>query len=124
MSSDFQTHAPGVPEADNLTLPDRGDGNFGFRTPTLRQLTFTAPYFHGGQENELGELIDFYDNPDGSNNPNVADNALDPDFRRLPSLNGNEASAIEAFLESLSDDGFDQTRPESVPSGLPVGGAL
>ena len=124
MFSDFQTHVLGVPEADNLALPDRGDGNFGFRTPTLRQLTFTAPYFHGGQENELGEVIDFYDNPNGSNNPNVADNALDPDFRRLPNLNGNESSAIEAFLESLSDDGFDQTRPESVPSGLPVGGAL
>ena len=124
MFSDFDTHVLGVPEADGLSSPDTGDGNFGFRTPTLRQLAFTAPYFHGGQESELDEVIDFYDNPNASDNPNVANNQLDPDFRQLPNINGNEAVAIEAFLESLNDSGFDQTRPATVPSGLPVGGAL
>jgi cytochrome c peroxidase len=124
MFSDFETHVLGVPEAANLNTPDTGDGNFGFRTPTLRQLAFTAPYFHGGQDTDLDDVIDFYDNPGRSENPNVPTNQLDPDFRALPNLNGNEQNAIEAFLQSLSDDGFDRTRPESVPSGLPVGGSL
>ncbi len=124
MFSDYENHVLGVPETDNLSTPDTGDGSFGFRTPTLRQLAFTAPYFHGGQETDLDGVIDFYDNPNGSDNPNVANNQLDSEFRDLPNINGNEANLIEAFLESLSDGNFDQTRPASVPSGLPVGGSL
>ncbi len=57
--SEFETHVLGVAEANGLIAPDTGAGNFGFRTPTLRQLAFTAPYFHGGQENSLDEIIDF-----------------------------------------------------------------
>ena len=124
MFSDFETHVLGVPEANGLAEPDDGDGNFGFRTPTLRQLAFTGPYFHGGQETDLDEVIDFYDNPNGSDNPNVPNNQLDADFRNLPNLNNNDINAIEAFLDALNDDGFDQSRPASVPSGLPVGGSL
>ena len=124
MFSDYQTHVLGVPEADNLDEPDTGNGRFGFRTPTLRQLAFTAPYFHGGQENSLTEVIEFYDRPNRSDNPNVATNQLDPDFLELPNLNNNEVNAIEAFLEALNDGDFDQSRPDSVPSGLPVGGSL
>jgi len=123
MFSDFETHVLGVAEADGLNQPDDGDGNFAFRTPSLRQLAFTAPYFHGGQEGNLNDAIDFYDNTD-SDNPNVANNQLDPDFRNLPNLNNNEIAAIEDFLESLNDSNFDRTRPTSVPSGLPVGGLI
>ncbi len=124
MFSDFEIHVLGVAEAQGLATPDNGDGNFGFRTPSLRQLAFTAPYFHGGQENNLNDAIDFYDNNNNSNNPNVANNQLDPDFRNLPNLNNNEINAIEAFLEALNDDNFDRSRPAAVPSGLPVGGAI
>lgn len=124
MFSDYDTHVLGVPEAQGLTEPDRGDGEFGFRTPTLRQLTLTAPYFHGGQESTLQGVIDFYDNPRRSANPHVATDQLDPDFRDLPRINTNQAVAIEAFLQSLTDANFDQLQPERVPSGLPVGGSL
>ena len=33
-----------------------------------------------------------------------------------------EIQDIVAFLEALSDPDFDRTVPDSVPSGLPVGG--
>ncbi len=122
--SDFETHVLGVPEAAGLDTPDNGDGNFGFRTPSLRQLAFTAPYFHGGQESSLNDVIDFYDNPGQSENPNVPTNTLDPVFRNLPNINGQRANRIEQFLNALSDAQFDRTRPESVPSGLPVGGLI
>lgn len=124
MFSDFDTHVLGVREANGLATPDTGDGNFAFRTPTLRQLAFTAPYFHGGQENDLDDVIDFYDNPNNSENPNVGRNQLDPDFLALPNINNNESNAIENFLDALNDNDFDRERPASVPSGLPVGGAL
>jgi len=122
--SDFETHVLGVREANGLDTPDTGNGEFAFRTPSLRQLTFTAPYFHGGQDNSLEDAIDFYDNPAQSENPNVPTNALDNDFRDLPGINNLEANRLEQFLNALSDDNFDRTRPESVPSGLPVGGSI
>jgi cytochrome c peroxidase len=123
MFSDFEVHVLGVAEANGLTTPDTGNGDFAFRTPSLRQLAFTAPYFHGGQETNLRDAVDFYDN-NNSDNPNVANNQLDPDFRNIPNLNNNEINAIVAFLNSLSDGSFDRTRPASVPSGLNVGGSI
>lgn len=124
MFSDFENHVLGVAEAEGLNQPDAGDGTFAFRTPSLRQLAFTAPYFHGGQDDTLADVIDFYDRTNNSDNPNVAVNQLDPDFRNLQNINNNRANAIEAFLEALNDNDFDRSRPASVPSGLPVGGAL
>ena len=124
MFSDFDTHVLGVPEAIGLSTPDTGDGQFGFRTPSLRQLTLTAPYFHGGQLASLDDVIDFYDNPGESENPNVPTNMLDNDFLNLPNINGQRANGIEQFLNALSDEQFDRSRPESVPSGLPVGGSI
>ncbi len=122
--SDFETHVLGVPEAAGLDTPDNGDGDFGFRTPSLRQLRFTAPYFHGGQRGTLNDVIDFYDNPGRSENPNVPTNSLDADFRNLPNINRQRANLIEQFLNALSDDEFDRSHPDSVPSGLPVGGLI
>ena len=123
MFSDFDTHVLGVAEAQGLTETDIGSGNFAFRTPSLRQLAFTAPYFHGGQESSVVDAVDFYDN-NNSDNPNVANNQLDPDFRDIPNLNNNEVNAIAQFLMTLNDADFDRSRPATVPSGLPVGGAL
>ncbi len=124
MFSDFELHVLGVAAANGLNTPDTGNGNFAFRTPSLRQLAFTTPYFHGGQEVDLNDAIDFYDNNNNSDNPNVANNQLDPDFRNIPNLNNNEINAIEAFLSALNDGAFDRTRPDRVPSGLNVGGAI
>ena len=124
MFSDYETHVLGVREADGLDTPDVGDGNFGFRTPSLRQLAFTAPYFHGGQDQLLSDAINFYDRPGNSENPNVPTNTLDADFRTIPNVNGRRADLIEQFLGALNDDQFDRTRPSMVPSGLAVGGSI
>jgi len=124
MFSDYEHRVLGVEEASGLASPDTGDGDFAFRTPTLRQLVFTAPYFHGGQMGNLVDVVDFYDDNNRSHNPNVLSTELDPDFRDLRAINNNNIVAIEAFLESLSDPVFDRTRPDSVPSGLAVGGSL
>ena len=120
--SDFEVHVLGVAEAPGLTTPDEGDGQFAFRTPTLRQLEFTAPYFHGGQFATLDQVIDFYDAPRRSDNPLVADSDLDAELLEVPEMEDGRGSLILEFLQALNDPDIDRQVPETVPSGLPPGG--
>ena len=39
-------------------------------------------------------------------------------------LDDDQIEAIIAFMNALNDDSFDKTIPDSVPSGLPVGGNI
>jgi len=119
--SDFETHVLGVQEGIHSTEPDNGDGMFGFRTPTLRQLQFTAPYFHAGQFETITAAIDFYDERRRSANANVPSEALDEKLLVIGELDG-QAQLIENFLKALNDDSFDSVVPEAVPSGLTPGG--
>jgi cytochrome c peroxidase len=135
MFSDFQLHAEGVREHPGLAEPDAGTRQYRFRTPTLRNVALTAPYMHNGMLATLDDVLRFYDNG-RSENPNVvADGGgrrggdagparLDRRFVRVDDMSENEMREIVAFLESLSDTGFDRTIPARVPSGLPVGGLI
>ena len=124
MLSDFQLHTMGVREGNNPT-PDTGAGNFNFRTPTLRNLTMTAPYMHNGEFNSLQEVLRFYDrNNNNAQNNNVPDNQLDPELRNLGNLNGGQQADIIVFLNSLTDNNFDRSVPIAVPSGLNPGGDI
>ncbi len=71
-----------------------------FLTPTLRELTWTAPYMHNGVFETLAEVVDFYDAGGGSD-PNK-----DPRLQPLGLVPSEKADLI-AFLESLSGDSFD-----------------
>jgi len=147
MFSDFQLHVLGVPDNDQLDESDSGaDGTYAFRTPTLRNLGMTGPYFHNGVGGSLQETIRFYDtarafangngggngggpggggNNGGLNvNPNVNRNDIDDDIRNLDNLNNNDIQEIIAFLEALNDPDFDRTIPATVPSGLNPGGRI
>ena len=121
---DFEPHVLGAREGETGEVPDDGAGDFAFRTPTLRQLEFTAPYFHAGQRATLGSAIDFYDEPRASRNPHVPGSALDPELLEVPEMDDGRGDAIARFLHALNDPDFDRTEPAEVPSGLPVGGRL
>lgn len=126
MFSDFDLHTLSVP--DHPLVDDAGaNGDFDFRTPTLRNLDVTAPYMHNGVFDNLRDVLEFYNDISGggadSQNPNVADNQIAQDARRLQ-LNGGDINEIISFLEALNDENFDRTIPQQVPSGLPVGGAI
>lgn len=120
--SDFEPHVLGVQEGADVIDPDNGTGNFAFRTPTLRQLKFTAPYFHAGQFKTLGQAIDFYDERRRSSNPSVSSRELDPELLEVPEMDDGRGAIIQSFLDALNDDSFDKIVPSSVPSGLPPGG--
>lgn len=126
MLSDFELHVLGVPDPNGIT--DRGAGDFDFRTPTLRNITLTAPYMHNGEFSTLRDVLEFYNDISGNRvdnviNDNLNPNDIDNDARQLE-LNGGDIDEIIAFLRTLTDQDFDRTIPNSVPSGLAVGGAI
>ena len=71
-----------------------------FLTPTLRELSWTAPYMHNGTLETLAEVVDFYDAGGGD------DPLKDPRLQPLGLVPSEKADLI-AFLEALSGDSFD-----------------
>ena len=109
MFSDYELHDLGVPENG---INDNGiDGKF--RTPTLRNLPVTGPYFHNGEFATLEAAVDFYDDFEQN----------DADAQSL-NFNEDQVGAVVAFIRALNDDNFDRTIPDNVPSGLSVGGNI
>ena len=126
MFSDFKPHVIGAPENNKLLQPDTGiEETHGFRTPSLRNLRFTAPYMHNGSLKTLKQVLEFYEDiSDGKERSHlVAKTQFDPFVEEL-NLSVKEMSLIISFLNTLNDDSFDKTLPTSVPSGLPVGGDI
>tara|TARA_R110002167_G_scaffold231328_4_gene436550 strand:+ start:193 stop:1404 length:1212 start_codon:yes stop_codon:yes gene_type:complete len=126
MFSDYKSHVLGVPENKKLPLPDRGIGDsFAFRTASLRNLRFTAPYMHNGSFNDLQRVLEFYEDISfgRSRNPLLPKEKFDPLVRELE-LSVKDMSQIISFLNSLNDQDFDKSIPEKVPSGLPVAGNI
>lgn len=94
----------GAPNYDNLREDiglaavtkepqDRGK----FRTPSLREVSRTAPYMHNGSLATLGDVVDFYDRGGGAH-PNKS-----PLLRPL-GLSDAEKKALVAFLDQLAGD--------------------
>ena len=122
MFSDYKLHVLGVEEHPGLQHFDEGDGTYAFRTTTLRNLKFTAPYMHNGQLETLEEVMHFYEMK-RSKHPKVSNRDLAPEFKnlKLNPLTRSKVKDIIVFLDALNDPGFDQSIPATVPSGLPVG---
>lgn len=128
MFSDFKSHVLGVPDSPHLEASDQGiERTYAFRTPSLRNLAYTAPYMHSGVFQDLEDVVDFYDDVTGrggrDRNINVSRQQLDPLVRQLRGVDRDE-DALLAFLDALNDPSFDKTIPSRVPSGLAVGGAI
>ena len=66
-----------------------------FKTPTLREISRTAPYMHDGSSATLDAVVDFYDAGGGRNA------GLDPEIRPL-NLSTAEKKDLIAFLGSLT----------------------
>ncbi len=68
-----------------------------FRTPSLRELAYTAPYMHNGAFWTLDEVVAFYA-AGGGETPNRSD------LLRPLELDEGQRADLVAFLESLSSD--------------------
>lgn len=104
---------------------DRIAADGAFKTPSLRNVELTGPYFHDGSVASLADVVRFYTRGGNFHDENMAD--LDPDIHRQRSLVGRPARqmAIVAFLRSLTDERVRWFRapfdhPElSLPNGAP-----
>ncbi len=87
-----------------------------FMTPTLRELTYTAPYMHNGVFGTLEEVVEFY-NKGGGDDPNK-------DTRLKPlNLIASEKKDLVEFLKSLSGKSFDTDQyvwREEIDTDYPV----
>src|SRR6185503_10794321 len=92
--TDERLHNTGVAWREGK-LADLGAGQGNFKTPTLRDISRTAPYMHDGSLATLEDIIEFYDRG-GNQNP-----GLDPEIRPLR-LTVAERQSLIAFLRALN----------------------
>lgn len=78
--------------------------NAKFRTPSLRNLAFTAPYMHDGRFNTLEEVIDFYS--EGLQNSPTIDPLMKNVDQGGVQLSSQEKTDLIAFLLTLTDYEF------------------
>jgi cytochrome c peroxidase len=67
-----------------------------FKTPNIRNVLVTAPYFHDGSQQTLWDVVDHYNKGDGLQNP-----WLDQDIQPL-ALSESDIDDLVAFMASLT----------------------
>lgn len=123
MFSDYQLHVLSVPDNSKLPTDAGAAGTYAFRTPSLRNLSLTAPYMHSGVFTNLDAVLAFYEQVGDhhSQNSHVSSGQLDGNLQRI---GRDDKAAINQFLAALNDSNFDKSIPASVPSGLHPGGSV
>jgi len=89
----------------------------GFKVPTLRNITRTAPYSHSGAFAELRDAVEFYNKGRGHAVPKDMHLYLHWHISD-PKLTDTEIDRIVDFLGTLTDETFLPQTPARVPSGL------
>ncbi len=115
----------GTPEPEGMPFDVGAQKTFdefklrgGFKVPTLRNITKTAPYMHSGKFENLFDSIEFYTKGRGHAVPK--DQTLYLHWHIWePDLSDAEIESIIDFLGALNDESLMPTIPTSVPSGLP-----
>lgn len=103
----------------NLTKNPQDVGKF--RTPSLRDIAYTAPYMHNGLFPHLRGVLNMY-NAGMPNVPPKGEQVHDPlypktsDLLKKLELTEEELQALEAFLKSISPGVYHEPAPEQLPS--------
>lgn len=124
--SNQQIAVLGTPEPDGRPL-DRGREDVtgdpshraGFKVPSLRNITKTAPYMHSGRFETLREAVAFYTGGRGHAVPEGEKLSIHWHIWE-PQLNDEELDRLVDFLGALSDESYMPAVPEQLPSGLPL----
>ncbi len=111
--SDFHNLGVGMNKAKpdlgryDTTKDEKDKG--GFKTPTVRDITKTAPYMHDGSEKTLEAVVEFYDKG-GEPNPHL-------DFRMIPlKLTAQEKADLVAYLKALDSEPYPMVEePQEFP---------
>lgn len=89
--------ASGCSAASSNLAGERTAVDGAFKTPTLRNVELTGPYFHNGSAANLPQVVAFYNRGGDFNNPEK-----DADITPL-GLTNAEVDALVAFMKSLTD---------------------
>ena len=84
----------GIVLDDGTLVPAEG----AFKTPTLRNVSLTAPYFHTGSEASLADVVDHYD--EGGDQAGRFTGTVDTNVQRL-GLTDEEKADVVRFLQTL-----------------------
>lgn len=100
----FHCHSPGLftPEPSLSVMEDNGFAGRKFKTPSLRNLAYTAPYMQDGSLPNLDSVLAHYNRlqPESSTDPIFPNTVQHP---YLMELSPDEAVAVKAFLNTLND---------------------
>ena len=114
----------GMPEAPGRPFDIGAEKTFGspklkggFKVPTLRNITRTAPYSHDGAFTNLRDAVNFYNKGRGNSVPKGMQLYLHWHISD-PHLTDAEVDRIVDFLGALTDETFLPQIPARVPSGL------
>lgn len=82
-----------------------------FKTPTLRNIDLTGPYFHNGGQSTLMQVVEFYARGGDFNETNIA--TLDPDIAVIVDIVGNPTlmGSVVDFLKTLTDPRVEYQKP-------------
>lgn len=139
MLSDFEFHSVGVPSVEGqpsdfgrYEVTGLEGDRYLFRTPPLRNVTLTAPYFHNGTAATLEIVVLQHLDPLGAANgykesgehrmSGAEIDAISPLLENGMTLQPEETAQIISFLEALSspEGTVPNIVPDAVPSGLSV----
>ena len=95
LGNGFDANKYALPKTDQVAV------NGAFKTPGLRNVELTGPYFHNGGKATLMQVVDFYNRGGDFGQDNADD--LDPDIRPLE-LSEDEKVNLVKFLLSLTDE--------------------
>lgn len=96
--TDGDFHNIGLPATDDkgrAKISGKKEDTRKFKTPTLREVANTAPYFHNGQFETLEQVIAFY-------NAGGGEDAYKDPLKRPLNLNEQEQHELVEFLMALS----------------------
>ncbi len=88
------------PDTGLYEITQNPNDRWKYKTPSLRNVTLTAPYMHNGSLSTLEDVIDFY------NNGGVKNTLQDPRIKPL-SLDENDKKDLVVFLKSLTGSNVD-----------------
>ena len=92
------------PEPNDLgyyEITGNPDDRWKYKTPTLRNISLTAPYMHNGSLGTLRQVVEFY------NQGGVKNKLLDPLIQPL-TLDNGEINSLSAFLNTLTGSNVDE----------------
>ena len=96
------------PDLGRFAVSGKDKDRGAFKTPTLRDIALTAPYFHDGSAQTLLDVVEWYDKG-GFANPQLA-----PEIKEL-NLSPQEKADLVEFMRTLTGDRSLAVAPVELP---------